>query len=183
MCSVNSGLDINSINVISNNLGSPVTGTYIDIASASPTINEIKSSITNEAGFVLNSCNSLMYFDCSGSSPSRTRTLRIQSKFSGPQISGSSWSKSTNGTYPAQILINSKSIYSVSSFNNQSYITPIYSIDSSGVKVPCKITPMLRGDPSFRGENNQSTWVVTPLTTLNEGSLGVAFQRIQIAQV
>lgn len=183
MCSVNPGFDTNSINNVVNNSGTPVAATAADFTSGSQYVNEIKSSISGECGFALNSGADLMYFDCSGTSPVRTRVLRISARFSGPAISGSNRSKSTTGVYPSQILINSKSIYSVSAFNINSYITPIYSIDSSGVKIPCKITPMLRIDPSIRGENNQTTWAVTPLTTAAEGNLGVALQRIEVAQI
>ena len=121
-----------------------------------------------------------MFFDCSGASPTRSRVQLVASRYSGeyPTVS-----KTQNSTLSPRLLQNNHYTFFAGYFNGNSCVTPFYLFCASGIQVSVKIPPIVRGNSFYRGENDQSVLSVTALTSSAESSFGIAFQRIECAQV
>lgn len=199
-CVLNSDYSTFSTNNIINNDGSPTAGTALDYsntAGASSVLEVVCA--TGERGFIVSSerpisaaysC-SLMLFDASGSSPVRTKVFNLADKIPSNFAFPYGLPKSKMGLLNGQLCGNNRGIFNVISVvgvsTSSGKFTPnsasAYMLGASGAQIPYKTQPLFRAAGSVRGENNQTTWAVMPLTTVPEGSLGVAFQRVQIAQV
>lgn len=210
-CVLNSDYSVFSTNIIVNNSGNPSAGTALDYANitgsypnatAANSVLEVVCA-TGERGFIVSyhytysyayACN-LMLFDSSGLSPVRTKVFNLADKIPLGSILPYSLPKSTTGILNGQLCMNSRGTFNFLSIPPVEIGTPsgikkfvpnsasVYMLGSNGAQIPYKQQPLFRAVGSVRGENNQTTWAVTPLTTAAEGSLGVALQRIEVAQI
>ena len=187
MCVVNSDGSTFSVNTVVNTNGTPSAGTAVDYLNGSTSfstarVNEIKSTNANEVGFATGTSVSeqIMFFDSSGTSPTRNRVYQITGSYTGDSIS--SRFKNQLSVQSPYLLSNSRAIYRAGVFSS-GYATPCHMISTNGLSIAAKIPPIIRGTVNYSGENNQSMWVATQLTSSAEGSLGVALQRVEVAQI
>lgn len=187
MCVVNSDGSTFSVNTVVNTNGAPSAGTAVDYLNggsslASTSVAEVKSTNANEVGFATRTSVSeqIMFFDSSGTSPVRNRVYQITGSYTGDSIS--SRAKNQLSVQSPYLLSNSRAIYRAGVFSS-GYATPCHMISTNGLSIAAKIPPIIRGTVNYSGENNQSIWVATQLTSSAEGSLGVALQRVEVAQI